>query len=70
MDRKSGSEPTDILPARMNPEDGFSISVPSRLEQKARWTVEIDSAGGNESITYDLLSADAGGMRPYETDCG
>jgi hypothetical protein len=31
------------------------IAAISRLGQKARWTVEIDPAGGNETITFDLL---------------
>jgi len=31
------------------------VAVLSRLGQKARWNVEIDPAGGNETITFDLL---------------
>ena len=31
------------------------VAALSRLGQKVRWTVEVDAAGGNETITYDLL---------------
>jgi hypothetical protein len=31
------------------------IAVLARLGQKARWNVEIDPAGGNETVTFDLL---------------
>jgi hypothetical protein len=31
------------------------VAVLSRIGQKARWTVEIDTSGGNETITFDLL---------------
>jgi hypothetical protein len=30
-------------------------AVLSRMGQKTRWTVAIDPAGGNETITFDLL---------------
>jgi hypothetical protein len=31
------------------------VAVLARLGQKARWEVEVDPAGGNETITFDLL---------------
>ncbi|OGO09175.1 MAG: hypothetical protein A3K46_03625 [Chloroflexi bacterium RBG_13_60_9] len=31
------------------------VAVLARMGQKVRWTVEIDPAGGNETITYDLM---------------
>jgi hypothetical protein len=31
------------------------VAVLARLGQKARWEVEIDPAGGNETITFNLL---------------
>jgi hypothetical protein len=31
------------------------VAALARLGQKARWNVEIDAAGGNEVITFDLL---------------
>ena len=31
------------------------IALLGRMGQKARWAVEIDPAGGNETITYDLM---------------
>ncbi len=31
------------------------VAALSRLGQKTRWTVAVDPAGGNETITFDLL---------------
>jgi hypothetical protein len=31
------------------------VAALSRLGQKARWTVAIDPAGGDETVTFDLL---------------
>jgi hypothetical protein len=31
------------------------VAVLSRLGQKVRWTVGIDAAGGNETVTFDLV---------------
>jgi hypothetical protein len=31
------------------------VAALSRIGQKARWMVEIDPAGGNETVTFDLL---------------